>query len=179
MTEKLPRKDKELKKEITSRDVISLYMDLENLGVRIWVDGGWGVDALLEKQSRLHKDLDIAINQKDVPQLLKYLEQKGFKEINRDNEYNVALADDKGREVDYHAFIIGGAGHITGGIAYPDESLTRIGVIDGQTVMCISPEFMVKFHSGYKLKDKDFQDVCAICDKFGIELPKEYVRTSE
>jgi lincosamide nucleotidyltransferase A/C/D/E len=42
---------------------------LEKLGIEIWVDGGWGVDALLGEQTRPHKDLDIAIQQKDVPQL--------------------------------------------------------------------------------------------------------------
>ncbi|MBI2064644.1 MAG: nucleotidyltransferase family protein [Candidatus Yanofskybacteria bacterium] len=172
----MPQKDRELKQEVTSQDVVGLYTDLENLGVKIWIDGGWGVDALLGKQTRPHKDLDIAINQTDVPKLLEYLEQKGFKEIKRDNEHNVVFADDKGKELDYHAFITDETGHITGGIAYPDESLTGTGSIDNQTVRCISPEFMVKFHSGYELKEKDFQDVRAICDKFGIELPEEYAR---
>jgi hypothetical protein len=35
---------------------------------------------------------------------------------------------------------------------------------------------MVKFHSGYELKDKDFKDVSALCQKFGIELPQEYTK---
>jgi hypothetical protein len=34
---------------------------------------------------------------------------------------------------------------------------------------------MVKFHSGYELKEKDFTDVSALCEKFGLELPQEYV----
>jgi lincosamide nucleotidyltransferase A/C/D/E len=41
-------------------------------------------------------------------------------------------------------------------------------------VRCISPEWAVKFHSGYQLKEKDFQDVFALCRKFGIELPIAY-----
>jgi len=41
-------------------------------------------------------------------------------------------------------------------------------------VRCISPEWVVKFHSGYELKDKDFRDVYALCTKFGIDLPSEY-----
>ena len=31
---------------------------------------------------------------------------------------------------------------------------------------------MVRFHSGYDLKEKDFRDVSALCEKFGIELPE-------
>ncbi len=34
---------------MTSADVIDLYATLENLGIKIWIDGGWAVDALLGK----------------------------------------------------------------------------------------------------------------------------------
>jgi len=44
-------------------DVIGLYTELQNLSIKIWVDGGWGVDALLGEQPRPHGDLDIAIQQ--------------------------------------------------------------------------------------------------------------------
>jgi len=61
-------------------DVLGLYNTLKKLGVDIWIDGGWGVDALLEKQTRPHKDLDIAVQQKDVPQLREVLEANGYQE---------------------------------------------------------------------------------------------------
>jgi lincosamide nucleotidyltransferase A/C/D/E len=35
---------------------------------------------------------------------------------------------------------------------------------------------MVKFHSGYELQEKDFRDVSALCQKFGLELPEEYAQ---
>jgi lincosamide nucleotidyltransferase A/C/D/E len=50
-------------------DVTSLYEMCRKNGITIWIDGGWGVDALLGHQSRLHKDLDIAIQEKDVSNL--------------------------------------------------------------------------------------------------------------
>jgi len=43
-------------------------------------------------------------------------------------------------------------------------------------VRCISAEWAVKFHSGYELKEKDFRDVSALCQKFGIGLPATYER---
>jgi lincosamide nucleotidyltransferase A/C/D/E len=58
---------------MTSIDVIGFYTTLENLGIEMWVDGGWGVDALLGEQTRPHKDLDIAIQQKDVTKLRELL----------------------------------------------------------------------------------------------------------
>jgi lincosamide nucleotidyltransferase A/C/D/E len=62
------------------------------------------------------------------------------------------------------------------GEMYPAASLTGSGIIDRQRVRCISPEWAVKFHSGYELKEKDFRDVSALCQKFGIELPAVYER---
>jgi lincosamide nucleotidyltransferase A/C/D/E len=62
------------------------------------------------------------------------------------------------------------------GEMYPAASLTGAGTIERQAVRCISPEWMVKFHSGYDLKDKDFQDVSALCKKFEIDLPAVYKR---
>src|SRR5438874_13741981 len=49
---------------MSSKDLVDLYEALGRLGVQIWVDGGWGVDALLGKQTRPHKGLDIAIEAK-------------------------------------------------------------------------------------------------------------------
>jgi lincosamide nucleotidyltransferase A/C/D/E len=45
---------------------MDVYGTFERSGIRIWIDGGWGVDALLGKQSRAHKDLDITIQQQDL-----------------------------------------------------------------------------------------------------------------
>jgi lincosamide nucleotidyltransferase A/C/D/E len=67
-------------------------------------------------------------------------------------------------------------GNVEKGIMYPTGSLTGTGTIRGHAVRCVSPEWMVKFHSGYELKKKDFQDVSALCEKFGIELPQGCVQ---
>jgi lincosamide nucleotidyltransferase A/C/D/E len=54
---------------MTSPDVVDLYRYLEQSGIRVWLEGGWGVDALLGRQLRSHNDLDIAIDWNDVPRL--------------------------------------------------------------------------------------------------------------
>jgi hypothetical protein len=35
---------------------------------------------------------------------------------------------------------------------------------------------MAKDHIGFKSREKDFQDVSALCEKFGIAVPEEYRR---
>ena len=44
-----------------SKEVLNLYNYFESIGINIWLDGGWGVDALLEEQTRPHEDVDIVI----------------------------------------------------------------------------------------------------------------------
>jgi len=162
-------------------DVIKTYTDLENLGVTIWIDGGWGVDALLGEQTRPHSDLDIAIQQRDVPQLRALLAARGYKEIKPQDArpWNFVLGDEDGSEIDVHVIVFdsngdGVYGPVENGQVYPSASLTGSGVIQGHTVKCISAEWAVKFHSGYGLKEKDFADVSALCKRFGLNLPEEY-----
>ena len=54
---------------MTAQDVVDLYCYAEEAAIVMWLDGGWGVDALLARQLRPHNDLDIAIDWKDVPRL--------------------------------------------------------------------------------------------------------------
>lgn len=174
MSAAFPQKEVGPKQAITSADVVDLYNKLDNWGIKIWIDGGWGVDALLEKQTRPHGDLDIALQQKDVQKAREFLEAQGYKEIKRDNEWNFVMGDDKGHQIDFHAFIFDGKGIVIEGIKYPEGSLTGTGKINDTVVRCISPEHIVKFHTGYKLRESDYEDVVALCKKFGIDFPEEY-----
>jgi Aminoglycoside-2''-adenylyltransferase len=42
-------------------DVLAVLDLAEESGVRLWVDGGWGADALLGEQTRKHGDLDVPV----------------------------------------------------------------------------------------------------------------------
>lgn len=161
---------------MTSKDVVDIFTQLKNAGIEIWIDGGWSIDALLSKQLRPHKDLDIAIRWKDVPKLREVLGAQEYKQVREDSQWNFVLADNKGREVDVHAFVYDDKGNVVDGIMYPAESLTGSGLIDGQPVKCISPKYMVEFLAPYihKWPEKYLSAVYELCKKFEIELPKEY-----
>jgi len=164
-------------------DVIKIYTDLEGLGVTIWIDGGWGVDALLGEHTRPHKDLDITIQQRDVPQLCALLEVRGYKKIKLQEArpWNFVWGDESGREIDVHVIVLdsngdGVYGPVENGQVFPSASLTGSGIIQGHTVKCISAEWAIKFHSGYQLQEKDFMDVSALCKKYCLDLPDEYLQ---
>src|SRR5207245_10583687 len=86
---------------MTPVDVIDVYTSLENLGIEIWIDGGWGVDALLSEQTRPHKDLDIAIQQKPVVALREFLHAQSYREIKLEEvrPWNFVLGEENGSEM--------------------------------------------------------------------------------
>ena len=167
--------------EMSGDAVVQLLQLFEQHGIEVFVDGGWGVDALLGEQTRPHNDLDIALQHKDVPQLRALLEAQGYRDVPGDDTHdcNIMMGDDQGHEVDYHSYTFDANSTLVFGVPYPLESLTGTGSIQGYPVKCISAEWLVKFHSGYELDENDYRDVSALCERFGIALPDEYERFSK
>jgi lincosamide nucleotidyltransferase A/C/D/E len=164
--------------KITANDVLEIIQLFELHRIDLHIDGGWGVDALLGRQTRTHADLDIAVEHKDVAQIRAMLEARGYRDMARKDtsDYNFVLGDNQGHHIDIHSYTFDRSGNNVYGIAYPVESLIGTGSINGHPVKCISPEWMVKFHCGYEFDDDDYRDVKALCQHFAIEMPLEYVK---
>jgi lincosamide nucleotidyltransferase A/C/D/E len=162
--------------EMTASDVIAFVKLLNEHGLWVYIDGGWGVDALLGRQTRPHNDLDIAVEHKDVPQIRALLEARGYSDVPRDDtrDCNFVIGDELSHLVDFHSYTFDVAGNFTFGVPYPVDSLRGSGSIGGFPVNTITPEWMVKFHTGYKLDENDYHDVKALCRRFGFEIPEEY-----
>jgi lincosamide nucleotidyltransferase A/C/D/E len=151
--------------EMTTEDVLA-FLDLAaGLGVKVWIDGGWAVDACLGRQTRKHADLDLALPSPDMNALARELRARGYSTAPRNDNRstNFALGDAAGHEVDLHSAEL-----------YPPGSLAGNGEIGGHNVDCVPPDWLVRFHSGYPLDETDRADVLALCAAFGIELPDEY-----
>ncbi len=162
--------------EMTANDTISIVQLFNRHHINFYIDGGWGVDALLGKQTRTHADLDIAVQHKDVAQIQSLLEARGYKIVPREDtsDYNFVLGDNQGHQIDIHSYTFDLAGNNVYGVAYPFDSLTGTGSVNEHPVKCISPEWMVKFHCGYKFDENDYYDVKALCQRFNIKMPLEY-----
>ena len=154
---------------LSEKDVVTLQQDLENMGVEMWLDGGWGVDALIGKQTRPHGDIDIVIQKKDVAILISYLQKRNFQEIYRGDSspWNFMYGDDKAHFIDVHVIEFdengnGMYGPKKNGRVYPKESLAGIGKLLNIPIRCISAEWAKKFHSGYGLREKDQKDLTVL-----------------
>lgn len=168
---------------MSADSVVGVLSLLEAEGISVWVDGGWAVDALLGEQTRPHSDLDLVVQEKDISRLRQLLEARGYTDQPRDDpsSWNFVLGDAAGHDVDLHVVTLDAKGDgIYGpperGQCYPADSLTGNGVIDGHPVRCISPEWLVKFHTGYQFDDQDVADVLALHRRFGVPLPLEHLR---
>lgn len=166
----------ETKKEMKVQDVTDLLQLFDQNGLEIYIDGGWGVDALLGEQTRPHGDLDIAIPHKYVPKLRELLGARGYKDVPRDDtrDCNFVLGDNIGHEIDIHSYSFDEQGNNVFGVAYEPRHLTGRGVIGGNEVNCIPVDVMVEFHTGYDLDEDDYHDIKMLCDRFNISLPAEY-----
>jgi len=166
---------------MTEESVISLFKGLTERGIKVWIDGGWGIDALIGEQSRPHGDLDLVVQKKDVDALNVFFAERGYAEVPRDDSrwWNYVLGDQNGNEVDVHVIEIdengdGVYGPTENGDAYPAQSLSFTGIIGGVEVNCISPEYQLESHTGYEIREKDVSDVKALCDKYELEPPDIY-----
>lgn len=161
---------------MTAADVLDVIRLFDHHHIEVIVDGGWGVDALLGVQTRRHLDLDIAMPHKFVSLARRLLEGNGYRDVPRPDtrDCNFVLGDDQGHLVDFHTYTFDDHGVLVFGVPYPLDSLSGHGSIAGYPVRCITPEWMVKFHTGYALDENDYLDVKALCQRFEIELPSEY-----
>lgn len=151
---------------LSARDAIALCQLMEQYRIHFWVMGGWGVDALLQRETRPHKDLDILVLLGDLSALHRMLDANSFTlklvwEESRwvDSEPNrwptaFVMADADGRELDVHIIAIAPDGTIIQHYGNPwpfPTPLTAKGTIAGVAVTCVSRDTQLAMHTGYPL----------------------------
>jgi lincosamide nucleotidyltransferase A/C/D/E len=161
-------------------DVISLYRAFAAADAPVWLMGGWGVDALLGRQTRPHHDLDVLVDLSDLERLreclvdldftLKYTWDDEVRWV-RDDTWASPLEQPTafvyghadGREVDVHVVreCPGGTVETLWDVpyAFTAAGLSSTGVVDGHRVRCISREMQQQAHTGYELPAHHLQDL--------------------
>ena len=158
--------------------LLQLLDVLSAAGVEVWLDGGWGVDALLGAQHREHGDADLVVRLGDVDRLLQALAPHGFAVAEDHLPTRLVLRTPAGEQVDLHpvAFDAAGDGWQAGAAPdgtdcrYPADQFTG-GVVDGRSVPCLGPDVQLAHHSGYRPRAHDVQDMLRLTDRYGLVMP--------
>ena len=152
--------------------VLEILSVLEAHECRIWIAGGWGVDALLGRQTRSHRDLDLAVDAEHEALAVELLGGLGYQVETDWRPVRVELASQDGW-VDLHPVVfdqtgVGRQADVNGGqFHYPREAFT-VGVLGDRPVPCLSRPAQIRFHSGYQPRATDVHDL-ALLDDLGDE----------
>jgi len=164
---------------MTAEYALEILETLQSHGIDAWVDGGWGVDALVGRQTRPHEDLDLVVELGDVAAIQAALQPFGFLMAEDHLPVRFVMRDANGLQLDFHTVTFdeegGGLQPQPGGgsFRYPPEGFVsgRIGTRD---VPCISAEVQILCHVGYEPTAKDNHDVLLLCRHFRLAIPTGY-----
>jgi len=158
--------------------VVEILETLDDASIPVWLDGGWGVDALLGEQTRDHADLDIILNATHVPKLQAALLAIGFQVKPGGTAANFILADEHEREVDVHAIELDQRGYGFFQVAdgrrwpFPPAAFAGKGWVGERQVRCLSADAQVRCHAqGYEPTEDDLRDMERLQERFGVVLP--------
>jgi lincosamide nucleotidyltransferase A/C/D/E len=135
-------------------DVLRVLQALDGAGVEPVVMGGWGIDALVGEEQRLHRDLDLIVDHGSLDTVLARLHELGFEEWFRNPspvpfvEHGiegdvVVMRDGAMRVVDIHPMCLRELG-----------ASAAEGTIGGHRVSCVSAKLQVKAHTGNRIRSR-------------------------
>ncbi len=165
----------------SASDVLEVLDALDDPGIDAWLDGGWGVDALLGGQTRPHHDVDLVVQVDDVPTMLETLGPLGFELVEGEPDSNFVLRDARGREIDVHPVRFDDDGNGVYRMAngedwiYPTDGFAGTGRIARREVRCLTPDVQMLCHAGgYEPGDTDFHDMRLLNERFGTSFLGPY-----
>lgn len=151
---------------MTAADVLEIAEALERGGVHYWLAGGWGVDALVGRRTRDHRDLDLVIDGTDTARAVQALRSRGFRHVPAvaDNAHRWVpgafmphrelMHDSRRRTVDLHPVDVA---------TWPGEELIvdrfAVGALDGRELPCLSAAAQRAAHEGFVLTEAHLADL--------------------
>lgn len=162
-------------------DVLEVIGALRLGGVDSWLDGGWGVDALLGSQHRPHDDIDIVVRLAEIDHVCDTLAGIGYRVSDDLLPTRAVLHDANRRQIDLHpiSFDESGTGWQACAMAngddceYPARGFAT-GRVGDTSVGCLSAELQLAHHLGYEPRPHDRDDMARLAERFSLVLPAAY-----
>lgn len=153
------------KNDVVTKEALIYVLDfLDSTKIRYWIEGGWGIDILLGKQNRDHRDLDVDFDAAYTDDLLKRLKDFGYRVVLDARPTRVELQHPTLSFLDLHPLILnddGSARQVNpqGGWFEFDAKWFISAAFEGRIIPCFSVEAQQLFHSGYELREVDKIDM--------------------
>lgn len=151
--------------------VLAVLDELAAEGVQGWLAGGWGVDALIGRQTRTHNDIDLVVSDDEPPfkQIDQALVREGFWFVDTFHHPGIPIpwchtwrhragAKVEVLPVPLHKPPFAAGGTDVGEVRQPFAE----GSIDGRPVPCLSAELQLLLHEGYPQREADNHDVALL-----------------
>ncbi|NLJ55375.1 MAG: lincomycin resistance protein LmrB [Intrasporangiaceae bacterium] len=142
---------------------------LNGSGAVYQVNGGWGVDGLVGRQTRPHRDLDVFIDAEREPEARAWLTSRGYSVVEDWHPVRVELAGPHGR-VDLHPMRIvsaegDGLQQGLGDEVFLHAARDRVvGRIGDQPVVVARAERVRELRRGYEAREVDRHDLAQIAE---------------
>ena len=164
---------------------------LDSQDLRYWVIGGWGVDALLGRCTREHKDLDVLLVLSQHERAWRVLHEKGYRFAYTWEENVDVPGTLMGSGVQPTAYVLE---HPSGGQVdvhviddrspeprplwstnrrFSSGALDAQGTIDRLPVHCMSAHMQLVAHEGYELPETHQGDVAKLRELLGNGRPSD------
>lgn len=162
-------------------EVLEVIGALTNQELAVWIDGGWGVDALLGEVSRQHEDVDLVVELGALPRIFECLATLGFLVTEDHAPVRVVLHSIDSRQIDLHPVTFDqdgtgwqiGAGPDGADCPYPQSGF-GLGTITGIEVPCLTADLQLAHHCGYEPRERDRLDMARLAKRFGLKLSQPY-----
>jgi lincosamide nucleotidyltransferase A/C/D/E len=177
-----------MRRKATLRAVVLVIDAFEAEGVPFWLAGGWGVDALLGRQTRQHRDLDVVIGdfERNEPKARRVLLFLGFDHVKTDKggvwmPSRSSFEDEAGCLVElldidweYLRGVLAFDSEHGSKLTAPSEELAdevfTVGTMNGRDVPCLTAAAQLLFHMGFPLEAAGQADISLLRSELGIAM---------
>lgn len=150
---------------MTQTDLLTVLDLLRRFDVR--VGGGWGVDALIGRQTRDHHDADLLVREEDREQIEHILVASGWRVVIDESPDRVVFERDGTARIDMNLLV-----YVETGDAYqrgaegwfelfPADGFT-VGTVAGRPVRCLTAAVQLHKHEGYSKRVLDEVDLATL-----------------
>ncbi len=153
------------RKETAAKNDLLFVIDMLNeMRIRYWLVGGWGVDVLAGGQHREHRDIDINFDERYTDELVERLLEAGYTADTDWRPIRIELYSDKYGYIDIHPFAVDDDGSArkygpNGEVWEFEPDYFGACEFEGKMIPCLTVKGQMAFHSGYELQGKDEHDI--------------------